>query len=171
MVAETKTIFNGTLQPTGTTTDSFTSGDYFVLITPTLQDDIEIDTFLQLIFGNVNRLIPLQPYNVLDTNTITLLPPQFSNANGEEMYLFIVPSEPVNAEIIVINHVKVQVTEDETETNDVLESVLRLTQLANGDISQAVPLLNDIASTLNPSLDSIPSSADSIREITTFYGL
>ena len=169
MASQTKTVFNGTLQPTGTRTDTFTSGDYFILVTPTLQTDIEIDSFLQLVFGNVNRLIPLQPYNVLDTNTITLLPPQFSNADAEDMYLFIVPSEPVNAEVIVVSHVRESVPAN--ATNDVLESVVRLGEQNNVDIQQLIPTLNDIATTLDPSIGRIPTSADTIQQITTFYGL
>jgi len=104
MASVTTSIFNGQLQPTGTNTDTFTNADYALIITPTLQDDISIDAFLQLELDNQQRLIPLSPVNVLDNNFITLIPRQFTVGNQFNLYMFVIPSEPINAEILIVNN-------------------------------------------------------------------
>lgn len=178
MTSNVTTIFNGQLQPTGTNTDRFKTGDYAVILTPTLQDDISIDAFLQLEFGNQNRLIPLSPVNVLDTNFITLIPRQFTVGNDNNLYLFIVPSEPINAEIIVVNNTDDKLDEIINKLNkevaeNVLNQVTDIIRVLGGDVSAVLPLLNNVASSLDSlsgvDISPLPPSVDTISELEAFY--
>jgi len=178
MASNITTIFNGQLQPTGTNTDKFTNADYVIILTPTLQDDISIDAFLQLELGNQNRLIPLSPVNVLDTNFITLIPRQFTVGNENNLYLFIIPSEPINAEIIVVNNTDDKLDEileklNQEVAENVLNQVTDIIRLLGGDVNAVSPLLNNVANSLDSlngvDIPSLPPSVDTLSELEAFY--
>lgn len=194
MATETTTVFNGSLDPTnGTKTDRFSNADYAIIIAPLIEasgDEFEVDTFLQLEFGNRNRLISLSPVNMLDTNKITVLPIPFKVGNEFDLYLWILASQPFIVEVIIVSNVDDNLIDikDNTEeikellgegqqddTRDVLRTVLDILRLSGGDVSALIPLFGDVVGGLDSlegvELPALPESVDSIQEITQYYGL
>jgi hypothetical protein len=194
MATETTTIFQGSLDPVnGTTTDKFNNADYAIIIAPLIEangDEFEVDTFLQLEFGNRNRLISLSPVNMLDTNKITILPIPFKAGNEFDLYLWILASQPFIAEVIIASNVDdniVNIKENieeikeslgesqEEDTEDVLRTVIDVLRLSGGDTSALINLFGDVVTSLDSlegvELPALPEGADSIRDITQFYGL
>lgn len=194
MTTEITTIFNGSLNPEGgTLTDSFQNADYAVIIAPLIEgegDEYEVDAFLQLEFGNRNRLISLSPVNMLDTNKITVLPIPFKSGNEFNLRLWIVPSTPVIAEVLVVSNVDNNVldikenTEEllerigdsqQDDTRNILRTLIDILRLSGGDVTALIPLFGDVVSNLDSlegiELPQLPESADSIEDITQFYGL
>jgi hypothetical protein len=185
MASSVTSIFNGQLQPTGTNTDGFNNADYAIIVTPTLTDDISIDTFLQLELANQNRLVPLTPVNILDNTQVTLIPPQFKLGNQFNLYLFIVPSEPINAEILVVNNTDdkldeileevkgTQEEENEEVATDVLNDLTNIVRLLGGDVTAVLPLINSVGSGLSSlegvDVPALPSNVDTISELQNFY--
>lgn len=127
MATITNSVFTGNLNTTeGTRTARFTEGDYILILAPTLQQqglDLNLDCFLQLIFSdNTQRLIPLNPVNVLDTSYITFIPEAFKSGNDKEMYLYLVSEYNYLIEVLVV-----------TNTDENLETIKELTQQIKED--------------------------------------
>lgn len=193
MATTTTTVFNEALDITnGSRSNAFNNADYAVIIAPFIEavgDDFQVDTFLQLEFNNRNRLIPLNPINLLDTNNISVIPLPFKAGNEFNLYLFMLASQPVNVEVLVVSNeddnwqeIKDQLEEikegdeqDKTEINDTLRTVIDILRLSGGDTSAIISLFGDFVGEFNElegiDLPSLPSGADSIQEITQFYGL
>ncbi len=105
MTTTVTSVFNDSLDTTnGSRSDAFTNADYAIVIAPLIEgvgDDFQVDTFLQLEFNNRNRLIPLEPINLLDTNNISIIPFPFKAGNEFNLYFFMLASQPVNVEVLV----------------------------------------------------------------------
>lgn len=182
MPTETTSIFNGQVETTGTTTQSFVEGDYFIIIAPFIEgggQEIEVDAFLQLDPGNGNlRLVPLDPINLLDTNSITFIPQTFSDGNEFNLYLVLVPSENFTCEIILVkNKSKLfdligEETDNELPTADeiidIAEMLIYVIRLLGGDVTALLPLIGILD---GEDLTPLPSSPDNnlLEEISSFY--
>jgi len=123
MTTTVTSVFNGTLDIiNGSRSDAFTNADYAIVIAPFVEgvgDDFQVDTFLQLEFNNRNRLIPLQPINLLDTNNISIIPFPFKAGNEFNLYFFMLASQQVDVEVLIAQN------EDDNwqEVKDKLEEI------------------------------------------------
>lgn len=193
MATTTTTVFNDALDITnGSRTDAFTNADYAVIIAPLIEasgDDFQVDTFLQLQFNNRNRLIPLSPINLLDTNNISIIPLPFKAGNEFDLYLFMLASQPVNVEVIIVSNedenwqevkdkleeIAKSTNQDNNNINDTLRTVIDILRLTSGDSTAIISLFGDFVGEFNElegiDLPALPSGTDSIRDITQFYGL
>lgn len=190
MTTTTTTIFNDSLDVTnGSRSDSFKNADYAVIIAPLIEnvgDDFQVDTFLQLEFGNRNRLVPLQPINALDTNNISIVPLPFKAGNELNLYLFMVASEPINVEVIIVSSeddrlISIEEKIDEltvnnnnqSQSNDIINSVIDIIRLSGGDVSRLLPLVDDVISGLDSfngvELPALPQNVDTITELQNLY--
>ena len=103
MVTNQTTIYNGNLTANQENlTATFTNGIGFYLIAPNNINDLEIDIFLQIDLSNtVTRQIRLQPFNVSNTQRVTLLPTEITELNLP-LRLAILPSNNFNLQIILL---------------------------------------------------------------------
>jgi hypothetical protein len=193
MTTTVTSVFNDSLDITnGSRSDAFTNADYAVVIAPLIEgqgDDFQVDTFLQLEFNNRNRLIPLQPINLLDTNNISIIPFPFKAGNEFNLYFFMLASQPVNVEVLVVSNeddnwqevkdkleeIEDSTNQDKTDINDTLRTIIDILRLSGGDATAIISLFGDFIGEFNElegiDLPLLPSGTDTIQEITQFYGL
>ncbi len=189
MATEATTVFNGNLDTTGTRTDAFTQGDYILIIAPTLKAqgiDLEVDAFLQLVFSdNTQRLIRLDPVNVLDTSAIALIPAQFKKGNDRDLYLFLLATQPYLVEVIVVSNTdddleeikdkldELQTSEQTEDATDIARTIVDIIRLAGGDVTAALPLFRDVVSGIDSlegiDLPALPESVDTLPELESFF--
>lgn len=103
MATQQVTIYNGLLNSNQENlTDTFINGVGFYLIIDNNVNQIEVDIFLQVELSNtVTRQIRLQPFNLSNTQRITLLPSEIAELNLP-LKLSILPSDSFNLEVILL---------------------------------------------------------------------
>lgn len=188
MTTEVQTVFTGSLNTQGTRTSAFQEGDYIIIIAPLLQNqglDVEIDVFLQLVFtDNTQRLIRLEPVNLVDTNAITIIPTPFRKGNDRDLYLFLLSDQPYLVDVLVISNTDDDLQEikdllnrieqdQSDEAREIIRTIIDLIRVSGGDFSAALPLLGNIISGIDSlvgvELPSLPPSSNDITEISSFF--
>lgn len=190
MTTTLTTVFNDSLDVVnGSRSDEFKNADYAVIIAPLIEnvgDDFQVDTFLQLEFGNRNRLVPLQPINALDTNNISVIPLPFKAGNELNLYLFMVASQPINVEVIIVSNEddnwqelkekidNLEVSSDkQNQGEQIINTVIDIVRLSGGDVSASLPLIGNVATGLDSlngiEIPALPPDVDTLAELEAFY--
>ncbi len=196
MVSKTTQVYSGSLNPQGTRTNSFFEGDYVFIQAPSLANqgiDLEIDCFLQVVINEQDqKLIPLNPINILDTNAVTFIPQQFARGNTKELYLFILSDQSYIVTINVVSNFDTsfedccdeilqkleelrqnQNSQNSQNGNNIVRTVIEIIRLGGGDFTAILPLLNSVIGNLDNlpgvELPALPANADTLPEISSFF--
>lgn len=188
MTTVSETVFFGLLDTAnGTKTANFQRADYAIITAPGLASQgvsLNIDAFLQLKFENgVQRLVPLDPTNTLDTNNISLVPVPFNKGHDKDMYLWLVSDQSFLVRVVIvystdddIQEIKDRLRALEDSSGDIgetIETVIDVIRLLSGDVTSIIGLLEDLGSGtfLPPSGDSpqLPQAGTYLYSLQGFF--
>ena len=162
MTASIKVIFDGfVLSEAITVTDFFSNSSFLFIQTPDLTDvneGYEIAGSVKVFIENFVREIPIIfEVGIIDTNVIIPLPSEVANTNLP-LQLQLLATEQIR---LIISAVKSNVSNldlSEQITNGIVVDTVR-------NVIRGLDNLNGI------DLPDLPESADTIEEITKFYGI